>query len=59
MDIHKKKVKCALFGGPDNKQANAPLMESEDSTVGNFELPEQRDLFARCFLEKVSFFQIR
>jgi hypothetical protein len=35
------------------------LMESEDSSVGNFELPEQRDLFARCFLEKVSFFQIR
>ena len=59
MDILKKKVKCALFGGPDNKQANAPLMESEDLTVGNFELPEQRDLFARCFLEKVSFFQIR
>jgi hypothetical protein len=58
VDIQKKKVKCALFGGPDKKQAAAPLMECEDSTVGNFELPEQRDLFARCFLEKVRYFQI-
>ena len=33
-------------------------MECEDSTVGNFELPEQRDLFARCFLEKVRYSQI-
>ena len=58
MDIHKTKVKCVLFGGPDNKQSAAPLMECEDSAVGNFELPEQRDLFARCFLEKVSYFLI-
>ena len=52
----KKKVKCVLLGCADKKFPSAPMLECDDSNLGIFSGSEQKDLFARCFLEQVSTF---
>lgn len=55
VDSLKKKIKCILFGPPPSvKKYLGTILESEDSDKGNFEDEEQRNLFARCFMENVS-----
>jgi hypothetical protein len=58
--ILKKKIKDSIFGSADAKKIYSPLLQGEDIhgtqvTKGIFEEEEQRNLFARCYLEKVSF----
>ena len=57
--ILKKKIKDSIFGSADAKKIYSPLLQGEDIhgtqvTKGIFEEEEQRNLFARCYLEKVS-----
>ena len=60
ISIKKKKVKDSVFGSAGAKKLYSPMLQGEDIdgtqvTKGIFEEEEQRNLFARCYLEKVSF----
>ena len=59
VDVLKKRIKCSVFGSAGAKRVYGPLLQGEDIpgkqvTKGIFEEEEQRNLFARCYLEKVS-----
>ena len=55
VDSLKKRIKSIAFGPPPGaKKFIGVLLESEESDKGNFEDEEQRNLFARCFMETVS-----
>ena len=54
-DILKKKIRCLLFGQPSTvKKVMGVMLEAEDSNKGNFDDEEQKNLFARCFMEHVT-----
>ena len=51
----KKKIRCLLFGQPSTvKKVMGVMLEGEDSNKGNFDDEEQKNLFARCFMEHVT-----
>lgn len=55
VDLLKKKIRCLLFGQPSTvKKVMGVMLEAEDSNKGNFDDEEQKNLFARCFMEHVT-----
>ena len=53
IDWLKKKIKCIMFGHTGSRSIPAPMLECDDSDLGNFHAEEQKNLFARSFLEQV------